>query len=204
MVGVKAIAILLAAVIVVALSTAIFSWGVTAQNSEDSDVIADPYIIIFSGGFPIDYRDATPSIYIDAGSAAIRLKVGMPVVNSMFIISETITSVSYKASWLSNRSITLLGSDSEGPLFFDLDGIPCGYHHIEVFASGHVTSVSLDFSSSRLIYGSNAKYFNFTVAPNPTPTPEPESFPTILVIASSVATAVLIGLGLLLYGIKRK
>jgi len=41
--------------------------------------------------------------------------------------------------------------------------------------------------------------------PTPTPTPEPESLPTSLVMASSVTAAVvLIGIVLLLYGIKRK
>lgn len=178
MVRVKAIVTLLAATIVVVLSITIFSCGVTAQDSDYSDVSADPYIIIFSGGHPIDYIDATPSICTDEGPATIRLKIGMPIVDSMFVIGETVTSVSYKASWLSNRKITLFNGSSGEDLFFDLDGVPYGNHHIEVSAFGHVTFVYYDFSSSRLIYGNSTKYLNFTVAPNPTPTPEPTSPPS--------------------------
>ena len=43
------------------------------------------------------------------------------------------------------------------------------------------------------------------ITPSPEPTPEPESFPSSLVIASLIpVVAVLIGLGLLVYRIKRK
>jgi hypothetical protein len=212
-VRVKAILTMLLATIVVVSSITIFSCGVTAQDSDDSDVSADPYIIIFSGDHPIDYLDATPSIHTDKGNATIRLKIGMPIVDSMFIIGETVTSVSYKASWQNNKNVTLFNGASGKDLFFDLDGIPYGNHHIEVSASGHVTFVSYDFSSSRLIYGSSTKYLNFTVAPNPTPTTEPTPTPyqghqateqeIILGIAVTIAV-IAAGLGLLIYLIKRK
>jgi len=95
-------------------------------------------------------------------------------------------SINTTASWigysLDNQSrITISGNDT-------LSELSVGLHNITFFASGTFGNLGI----------SNTTYFNIE------PAPEPESFPTSLVMASSVTAAVVIGLGVLLYGIKRK
>jgi hypothetical protein len=62
------------------------------------------------------------------------------------------------------------------------------------------------YDSSGIVYFTVTKeFYDSPTTPSPEPIPEPESFPTSLVMASSVTVViVLIGVSLLIYGIKRK
>lgn len=74
-----------------------------------------------------------------------------------------------------------------------LPGLTDGNHNLTVYGETFIGGMTCYFNET----------VSFTV--DTANTPEPESFPTSLVIASSVTvTVVLVGLGLLLYGIKRK
>ncbi len=165
----------LLAIAIAVLSIAMLS-QVTAQDN--SDVSADPYILIFgtNSRFPLDYgyySDTSSILYSDDGNATIRLKIGMPREESMLVSGQSITSVSYNASWQNNKPIVLFSGKSGEDLFFNIDGIPYGNQSIQVTASGTVHYCDNDFTNSRIIEGNSTKYLDFTVAPTHTPTPEP-------------------------------
>ena len=90
-----------------------------------------------------------------------------------------------------------------------------GKHVLEVEASYRLKSLvsftsikstsTVSFSVENITKPSPSPSPVATLTPEPTATPEPESSPTSLVVASSVTVAVVcIGLGLLVYLIKRK
>ena len=76
-----------------------------------------------------------------------------------------------------------------------------GYYNTQVFFKGQISNVMM-FNKTLTTQELFALYDDVPFPPPPTPEPEP--FPTSLVIASVITATVVIGLGLLLYHIKRK
>jgi len=101
----------------------------------------------------------------------------------------------------------VVNSPLEFSFSFKLTELSDGMHTISVATRGlfkdHYIPV---YDSSGIIYFTVARdFYDSPTTPSPEPTPEPESFPTSLVLASSVTAAVVcVGLGLLVYLIKRK
>jgi hypothetical protein len=80
-----------------------------------------------------------------------------------------------------------------------LSALSDGDHNVIVYAVGKKYPFVVDSINFAIGYSS------ITPEPKLTPTPEPVTFPTSLVIASVIpATVVLVGIGLLVYRIKRK
>jgi len=94
-----------------------------------------------------------------------------------FTVEETFSKIEYSLDGQSNASIN--GNAT-------LTGLPNGYHNITVYATDEFDNTGV------------SKTINFTIAK------EQEPFPTIPVAVASVATAVVVGIGLLVYFKKRK
>jgi hypothetical protein len=164
--SVKRVVSLLAAVIVIALSTTLIPLGAAAQNITtvrytSDDIAAAPGIFIYkeNGNYPMDHwvnTDCTnPVIYTDNDTATIRLRISMPsrvyvpaAVGDILNAREYLTSVSYKASWQNNQTINLFSGNSQAELNFNLTDIPHGHHYIEVSASCEVLLFDNGFSST--------------------------------------------------------
>jgi hypothetical protein len=212
MVRLKRFAFLFAVAIVLLLSSTLISSVVIAQGSSNSDAsLAQPYIIIFgSDGRPMYSPDTSPYVFhTDGENATIRMRIGMPRVNSIDVQDNGVTSVCINASWEKDQNVVLYTGAGE-PLFFDLE-VPIGNQHIEVYATGmiHIFDDIFTSSSFRTVYGNRTNSYNFIVAPTNTPTPympprnAPHLDPIYYLIHVAVIVAIVIA-SLLLYRRHRK
>ncbi len=126
-------------------------------------------------------------------------------------LMTSITSVSYKASWQGNQSISLFNSTIDTPAV--LSNVPSGQEFSYNFTNIPLGSQQLEVDSvgGGIIWGGNTYYTFYTNSSNTlyftvqaTPTQEP--FPTLLVIVTSILVIVVVigALSLLLYRRHRK
>ena len=202
---------LFAVAILLLLSITLVSSVVTAQGSSNSEAsLAQPYIIVFgSDGRPMYSPEASPYVfYTDGENASIRMRVGMPRVDSIDVRDNAVTSVYYNASWEKDQNVVLY-TGANDPLFFDLE-VPIGNQHIDVYATGtiHIFDDVFTSSSFRTVYGNGTGSFNFVVAPTNTSTPlstlstfDSKGLEIVLISLTAVILAVV---SLLLYRKHRK
>jgi len=204
----KAIVYLLNVAIVLSLSIALISSGVSAQESDDSGLSAKPIIFVLKGandGLAIDYYNSFPVIYSDTGNATLWVIIRMPYQvydakgqDTVMWLGGHLTQVSYKASWQNNQTVNLNPNNAnKGELDFNLTNIPYGNQTLEVNASCVVQIMDNWEGASHPFYDNNTKSVSFAVAPNPTPNPtlSPNVFSLNLeqaVPIVAVATAVIV------------
>jgi hypothetical protein len=185
--------------LIVAISI-LFSLGVLPLGAgarlESGDISAAPAILIYKvdGNWPMNHwanPDCTyPIIYTDTGRAIIKVTIKMPqdvyhpaTFGTLMNAGGYLTSVSYKANWLSNKTISVYSGDSNSELKFEINNVPVGRQHLEVFASCDVLLFENGFSSTYPVPQSGSQGVTFVVAltgttPEPTPTPVPPATPT--------------------------
>ena len=130
-------------------------------------------------------------------------------------ISNSVVSVDVIVDGIFYRSV-YVDSELLVPFSYSLNltDLQNGAHSLQLDANctgvASYSGIGFYVEDSVTSYNALSDVVSFTVyapeaTPSPEPTPEPESFPTSLVMASSFTVAVvLVGIGLLLYGIKRK
>lgn len=168
----------------------------TASRLESSDISAAPAILIYKvdGSWPMNHwanPDCTyPIIYADTGRATIKVTIKMPQdvyypagLGTLMNAGGYLTSVSYKASWLNNQTVSVCSGDSNSELKFEIKNVPVGRQHLEVFASCDVLLFENGYSSTYPVPQSGSQGVTFAVAltgttPEPTPTPMPPATPT--------------------------
>jgi hypothetical protein len=104
-------------------------------------------------------------------------KYNGPEVPLNFAIDEPVSKISYVLNGQEN--VTIAGN-------YTITNLPCGAHSITVFATDEVGNTGA------------SETINFTL------TKEQEPFPTVFVVAASVATIVAVGVSMLVYFKKRK
>lgn len=161
-----------------------------------SDISAAPAILIYKvdGNWPMNHwanPDCTyPIIYADTGRATIKVTIKMPQdvyypagVGTLMNAGGYLTSVSYKASWLNNKTVSAYSGNSNSEFKFEINNVPVGRQHLEIFASCDVLLFENGFSSTYPVPQSGSQGVTFAVAltgttPEPTPTPIPPATPT--------------------------
>lgn len=154
-----------------------------------SDISASPNIFIYKIGenWPIDHYAnldwENPIISVDNNSATIKLFVGLARdvhagTGTLMNGGGYLTEVTYKASWLSNRTVTAYSGSDKSALNMNLTDIPYGKQTIQVNASCNVLLFNSfpDDLSTYPVPQNNTRTISFTVAnsaetPTPIPTP---------------------------------
>ncbi len=182
---------------------------------------AQGFSFSYGGNYPYhDLNDSPTIVYSTANNSAVPNNPNMTVWFSAAIgyppglqtLMTALTSVSYKASWLGNQSITLYNSTIDTPAIltdvptgqgmfsYNFTDIPSGSQQLEVTVVG-----------GGIIWGGNTYYtssanssstLNFTVQASPAE----ETFPTLLVVAISAAVILIVAIivSLLLYRRRQK
>jgi hypothetical protein len=177
---------------------------------------AQGFSFSYGGNYPYhDLNDSPSIVYSTANNSAVPNNPNMPVGFSAAIgtpqglqtLMTALTSVSYKASWLGNQSITLYNStidtpailadvpSGQGMFSYNFTDIPSGSQQLEVTVVGG--GIVWGGNTYYTFYANSSSTLNFTVQPSPAQEP----FPTLLAAAIAVVVGVIlaISIGLLLY-----
>jgi hypothetical protein len=181
---------------------------------------AQGFSFSYGGNYPYNDLNDSPAIVFSVANGSVvhnspnnltlGFVTGIGSAHGLQTLMTTLTSVSYRASWQANQSITLYKStidtpsiltyvpSGQGDFSYNFTNIPLGSQKLEV-----------DVVGGGIIWGGNTYYtfytnssstLNFTVQTAPTE----ESFPTLLVVVVTVLVVALAAVGLLVYFRKRK
>lgn len=171
-----------------------------AQNSTSThltpnDISAAPTILLYEidESWPIGHYAnpdwANPTITVDNNSATIELFVGLArdvyvpaALGTIMNGGGYLIEVTYKASWLDNKTVTAYRGSSQSSLKLYLQDIPYGKQTIQVNASCNVLLFNSfpDDLSTYPVPQNNTSTINFTVVSSTeTPTPMPASVTAI-------------------------
>jgi hypothetical protein len=163
----------------------------TSGHLTSNDISAAPNIFIYKIGenWPIDHYAnldwEDPIITVDNSSATIKLFVGLArdvyvpaALGTIMNGGGYLTEVTYKASWLGNRTVTAYNGSTKSALNMNLTDIPYGKQTIQVNASCNVLLFNSfpDDLSTYPVPQNNTRTISFTVvnsAETPTLVPSP-------------------------------
>jgi hypothetical protein len=171
----------------------------------------------FGGNYPYGDLNDPPAIAFSVTNGSVlynnaNMTIGFSTAigtpQGLQTLMTSITSVSYKASWQGNQSISLFNSTIDTPAI--LSNVPSGQEFSYNFTNIPLGSqqLELDSAGGGIIWGGNTYYTFYTNSSNTlyftvqaTPTKEP--FPTTLVVVSIISIVVIV-IGLLVYFKKSK
>jgi len=176
--------------------------------------------LTYGGNYPYGDLNDPPAIAFSVTNGSVlynnaNMTVGVSTAigypQGLQTLMASITSVSYKASWQGNQSISLFNSTIDTPAV--LSNVPRGQEFSYNFTNIPLGSQQLEVDSvgGGIIWGGNTYYTFYTNSSNTLyftvqATPAKEPFPTLLVIMATILVIVTVisVLSLLIYRRHRK